>query len=447
MGCFPQKAGFFAPGSDGAAWGRADSAVAAGLNNCVRECGAIPWRDTGYSPTSKRRHTAYDDFVVNKELLTSAAPLVSIGIIAWNEEQGIGAMLESVFQQSIFAELGKRGRRCEIICVTNGCTDRTPEVVAEIFARRSLEHPDAGNFSCRVMNVSERGKINAWNRFVHTFSARDAKYLFLMDADILIHPRETLWNMVATLEKNTEASISVDLPRKDISFKQRKTLWERMSMGASQMTGSASAQLCGQLYCIRSEVARNIYLPRDLCACDDGFIKALVCTDFLMHRVWPWRIVAAAGAAHTFEAYVSPAVILKNQKRQMIGQTIVHVLVDDYLKKLPVGQRMKLAEALSRKEQADPNWLKQLIAEHLRRTRFCWQLYPGLLSHRFKRLRALNWFKRIACFPAALAGFFMALASSFLAYASLKKGATDYWPRAERGRLKEFELERATSDA
>ncbi len=377
----------------------------------------------------------------------STPPLVSIGIIAWNEEVGIGAMLESVFQQSLFAELGRRGQRCEILCVTNGCTDRTPEVVAKIFERQSGNHPDAAHFSCRVMNVAQRGKINAWNRFVHVFSARDAKYLFLMDADILIHPRETLWNMVNTLEENREASVSVDLPLKDIASKERKTLWDRMSLGASQMTGSASAQLCGQLYCIRAEVARNIYLPKDLCACDDGFIKALVCTDFLSHQVRPERIVAAADAAHTFEAYVSPAGILKNQKRQMIGQTIVHVLVDNYLNNLPLSQRLKLADALTEKERVDPDWLKRLIAEHIRRTRFCWRLYPGLLSHRFKRLASLNGVKRIACFPAALAGFLVALASSFLAYTTLKKGATDYWPRAERRRLKEFELKRAPSDA
>lgn len=372
---------------------------------------------------------------------------MSIGIIAWNEEQGIGAMLESVFQQSLFAELSRRGRQCEMICVANGCTDRTPEVVAEIFARQSAEHPDAAGFVCRVVNLSARGKINAWNQFVHSLSARDAKYLFLLDADILIHPRETLWNMVKTLEENREASAAVDVPRKDICFKRRKSFWERVSLGASQMTGSASAQLCGQLYCIRAEVARNIYLPRDLCACDDGFIKALVCTDFLMHQVWPWRIVAAADAAHTFEAYVTPGGILKNQKRQMIGQTIVHILIDDYLGKLPVAQRMKLADTLSEKERADPNWLKRLIAEHLRRTRFFWRLYPGLLSHRFQRLASLNWWKRSVCFPAALAGFFVALASSFMAYGSLKKGTTDYWPRAERGRLKELELKRAAGDA
>lgn len=378
--------------------------------------------------------------VVSEENSISAVPLVSIGIIAWNEEKGIGTMLESVFQQTLFAELARRGQRCEIICVVNGCTDRTPEVVGEIFERQRREHPDAAGFSCQVIKVVERGKINAWNRFVHAFSARDAKYLFLMDADIWIHPRATLWNMVNTLEKNRDASISVDLPRKDISFKKRKTLWERISLGTSQMTGSASAQLCGQLYCIRSEVARNIYLPKDLCACDDGFIKALVCTDFLTHQVWPWRIVAAADAAHTFEAYVSPAGILKNQKRQMIGQTIVHILVDKYLKTLPPEKRMKLAEALAETEEADPNWLKRLIQEHMRRTRFFWQLYPDLLGHRFKRLKPLSWLKRIACFPAALAGFFIALASSFLAYKSLKKGATNYWPRVERGSFKELEI-------
>jgi glycosyltransferase involved in cell wall biosynthesis len=410
---------------------------------CRGAWGGFPG-NLGYLPTSNPRRAAYDGFRVNKESSMSA-PMVSIGIIAWNEEAGIGAMLDTVFQQTLFAELARRGRHCEILCVTNGCTDRTPEVVAEIFARQSREHPEAASFSCRVMNVTQRGKINAWNRFVHSFSARDAKYLFLMDADISIHPRETLWNMVNTLETNREASVSVDLPCKDIAGKDRKTLWDRVSLGASQMTGSASAQLCGQLYCIRAEVARNIYLPKDLCACDDGFIKALVCTDFLTHQVWPWRIVAAPAAAHTFEAYVSPRGILKNQKRQMIGQTIVHILIDNYLNKLPVIQRARLGAALSEKEQADPDWLKRLISEHIRRTRFWWQLYPGLLSHRFKRLASLNWFKRIACLPAALAGFFLALTSSFLAYSSLKKGTTDYWPRAER--TGQLELKRAAGDA
>ena len=52
--------------------------------------------------------------------------------------------------------------------------------------------------------------------------------------------------------------------------------------------------------------------------------------------------------------------------------------MDDYLKRLPAGTGPRLGEVIREKEAADPFWLKRLIAEHVERTRFCWQLYPGL---------------------------------------------------------------------
>jgi glycosyltransferase involved in cell wall biosynthesis len=374
--------------------------------------------------------------VVSKTIATSTdmepVKYVSLGIIAWNEEKAITPMLESLFQQSFFAELSRRKLACEVICVTNGCTDRTPELAREAFARELKLHPYAGSFSCRVVTIPQQGKINAWNQFVHAVSAREARFLFLMDADILIHNRDTLRNMLLTLETNAEASISVDRPCKDLEFRPRKSLWQRMSLATSQLTRSSEAQLCGQLYCIRAEIARNIYLPKDLAACDDGFIKTLVCTDFLAHQVWPMRIQRARNAAHTFEAYTSIPSIIKNQKRQMIGQTIVHILVDQHLRKLRPLQRSKLAETLRQKELEDPEWLKKLVANHLRSTRFFWKLYPGLLSHRFTRLARLSPWKRITCLPAALAGFGVTLLSCFAASRFLKAGYTNYWPRPDR---------------
>jgi hypothetical protein len=201
------------------------------------------------------------------------------------------------------------------------------------------------------------------------------------------------------------------------------------------MTLSAEAQLCAQLYCIRAEVARNIFMPRDLPACEDGFIKTLVCTDFLQHEVRPERIRVADQAEHIFEAYTSPLAILKNQKRQIIGQTIVHILVDQFLKALPVSKRQHLAENLKARELADPSWLKRLIAAHLEHTRFFWQLYPGLARHSLRRLKKLNGYKRFLCLPAALTRFGIEFLSSFLAFRSLKAGCTDYWPKANRGGL------------
>jgi len=357
---------------------------------------------------------------------------VAIGIVAWNEEAGIGATLHSLFEQSVFAELDRRGWKCEIICLANGCTDRTAAVAAEMFERQTSEHPDHAAIRARVVELLERGKINAWNQFVHSLSAKEARFLFLMDSDILIHRRETLWNMLRALEDDAQAHIAVDRPCKHVQFKIRKSVWDRLSLAASRLTTSAEAQLCGQLYCIRAGVARNIYLPKDLAACEDGFIKTLVCTDFLTHPVEPQRIRLAEGAEHTFEAYASPRAIVKNQKRQIMGQTIVHILVDGYLKSRPLAERTRMAGTLEEKDRTDPAWLKRLIHQHLRKTRFWWRLYPGMSGQGFRRLRRLNLGQRLACLPAAVAGSSLALVSGQLAFEALKTGCTDYWPQAQR---------------
>jgi glycosyltransferase involved in cell wall biosynthesis len=363
----------------------------------------------------------------------AAEAAVSIAIFAWNEEATIAHALNSLFRQTLFAELASRNRQAEVACVANGCSDRTAAVAEAEFARQRAEHPHRRSFRCLVLNVPERGKLNAWNRFVHDGSAPSAEFFILMDADIDIHRRETLWNMLSTLARDPEASVTVDRPVKDIVYKQPKSLRDRLSLAASGNTQSATAQLCAQLYCIRAGIARNIYLPRDLSACEDGFIKTMVCTDFLTHESLPKRIRLAEGAEHTFEAYTSLASLVKNQKRQVIGQTIVHVLVDKYLPGLSVTARQRLAETIREKEQADPDWLKLLIQQHLAEMRFFWRLYPGVLGLRLQRWKKLPRSQKVPALASALAGSVLAVISAWLGFAALKQGCTDYWPRAERG--------------
>jgi glycosyltransferase involved in cell wall biosynthesis len=356
---------------------------------------------------------------------------ISVGIIAWNEERNIQRTLDSLFRQSLFKVLSGRELRCEILCLANGCTDRTRELAAAAFRTQSETHPFRHAFTCHTLDIRERGKNNSWNLFVHQFSAPEARQLILMDADILIDHPGTLANMVATLEENPAACVATDRPDKHIAAKGSKSLMERFSLLASQVTVAGEGQLCGQLYCIRSEVARRIYLPKDLAACEDGFIKAIVCTNFLTAETTPGRILQARDASHTFEAYTSIKAILKNQKRQMIGQAIVHILVDDYLRTLSLSERLDLARTLREKDTSDPFWLKRLIGEHLRRTRFFWRLIPGLAGLRFKRLARLRGRKRIICLPAAVAGFFVSMVSCFRARVFLERGQTQYWPHAK----------------
>jgi glycosyltransferase involved in cell wall biosynthesis len=359
---------------------------------------------------------------------------LSIGIMAWNEEDSIRTTLESLFRQSIFEKMSVRGRRCEIICIANGCTDRTVEVAGETFDRLTGEndHPEA--IVTRVVNLVEPGRSNAWNRFVHEFSAPEARFICLMDADIIFRERDTLISLVETLEKDPHASVSTGRHYKDIYFKEHKTLLDRVSLATSSMTGTIPGGFSGQLYCMRAEVVRNIRLPRDLVANDDGFLKAVICTRSLTRELDVSHIAKAPDAAIIYEAYVSVADVLNNQKRQMIGQTTVHVLLD-YLESLPIEARAHLAETIDRLDRQDPDWFKKLNERHIREIEHFWQLFPGILTFRFARLAKLPGFKKITHAPAAAVGFVVTMIACWRAFRSLRRGTAAYWPKARRQTL------------
>src|ERR1700676_613677 len=94
---------------------------------------------------------------------------LSIGVMAWNEEASIGPMLDSLLGQSVFARLAVGGEGCEIICLANGCTDRTVDIAADVFSQAERDHPVRNGLSARVADIPQPGRNNAWNRFVHEF--------------------------------------------------------------------------------------------------------------------------------------------------------------------------------------------------------------------------------------------------------------------------------------
>jgi len=356
---------------------------------------------------------------------------LSIGLLAWNEEESIGVTLRSLFDQTLFGELLNRGTRCEVIVVANGCTDQTAQIATETLRQFNDDPVLRTTVVTRVADVPQRGKPNAWNRFVHEFSSPSARCLFILDADIVFSTRTTLSNMLQSLREHPDATVVVDHPQKDISFKQRKSLADYFSLATSSMTQRTSAQLTGQLYGIRAERARLIYLPRELMV-EDGFIKALVCTDGLTAPSNPSRIVQAADAGHIFEAYTSPSAVLRNQKRQIIGQTQLHVLLDKELKGLMKEHQTRppggLATLLKERDEQDPVWLRRIVNAHLRERRRFWQMFPGIATFRLKRWMKLRGMRKFAYLPAALAGTCVTLISCWLASRFLRRGFETYWP-------------------
>lgn len=95
----------------------------------------------------------------------------ALGIMAYNEEQNIGRLLESVLAQTAGDRLGS------VVVVASGCTDRTCEIVEGYRARDPR---------IQLIAESERaGKVAAINQFL--FSAQ-AEILFVSGADLVMLP-------------------------------------------------------------------------------------------------------------------------------------------------------------------------------------------------------------------------------------------------------------------
>jgi hypothetical protein len=356
---------------------------------------------------------------------------LSIGIMAWNEEVSVGPMLEYLLGQSVFAWLEARGEGCEIICLANGCTDGTVPVAAKILGAIDFGKPGLRGLSARVEDIPKPGRNNAWNRFVHEFSAKETRYICLMDADIILNQKNTLELVVAELERNPHLGGASDSPVKCISDPANPSARERLSLAMSDMTMSIEGRLNGMLYCLRSSIARNFYQPRDLGATDDGYFKAAICTDFFCAPSDPSKVVSLGTATHLYEPYLKLRDVVANQKRQMIGQTTVFVIVE-HLKTLPVSERANLGATIRVKEAANPDWLKMLVVQHVERTRGFWRLFPGILGFRWKRLAKMRGMKRVTHFPAAAVGFLVTLVACWQASRFLRRGVPAFWPKTAR---------------
>ena len=181
-----------------------------------------------------------------KDTKQALTPRISIAVRAWSEEAAIRAALDSLFQQSLFEALSKRQEGCEVLGIANGCIDRTAGIAAEAFEEEQPTHPFASAFTRPVAEIVEAGRNNTWNAFVHPLSDREAGFLHLMDCDLVFNRANTLANMYAALLNNPRACIASDRQYKDIGFKTKKSLRDRISLATSDMTRAIDGQNTGQ---------------------------------------------------------------------------------------------------------------------------------------------------------------------------------------------------------
>lgn len=347
--------------------------------------------------------------------------VLSIGLLARNEAQALRTTLECLLRQTIFEKARARNLVCEIVVVAYACRDRTAATARELLERAEREHPWTEGLAARVIEIPEAGSANAWNRFVHEFSAVETQFVAALAPGVVFPQRDAIYNLMMALERRRHIHAVSGRRCADLTFKERRTLGERLTQLVAGPPEGTRGRLDDQVHCLRASWARNLFLPRDLGGrARHEFIQEMVCTDILTRAPNAARVALAADVVHIYEAPDSMARLLEQEKRGIIGRTAAHVVVR-YLNTLSRHERAHLADTVRRHESSDPNWLKKLLAAHLHATRACWRLYPDLLASRFKRLQCLSVWRRLARLPVTWASAAVTLAACARADRSLRR--------------------------
>jgi glycosyltransferase involved in cell wall biosynthesis len=353
--------------------------------------------------------------------------LISIGILAWNEADVIEATLASLFEQTALrGPVGDvAGATWEIVVVPNGCSDDTAAVAGRTLANL-VAAGGRSDISWAVREVAEAGKSNAWNRYVHDFSAPAAEMIVMIDADIEFGEAETITNSVIALLADPHAVVTVDQPLKDAVRKPRMTLLERLSIAATRVTAGGAPAIAGSFYCARASVLRQVWMPRGL-PIEDGFLRAMIVTDCFRQPADDRRIIRAPHASHYFETLTSLHAIFRHEVRLVVGNALNCYLTWDLLLFATDPEGPGAGILIRNRMARDPRWYPRLIDNAIRNHGW-WVLPRGMLFRRFTGARRNRGIGRLKWLALATAGFLLDLPVFLAANRKLKSGkAIGYW--------------------
>ena len=343
--------------------------------------------------------------------------MISIGILAHNEEHQIGELIEDLGRQTLF---GDNLRELVVHVVANGCKDRTGDVSREKLAAVFAGRP---NIKWQVHDVIQPGKANAWNEFIHRFASEKTDFIFMLDADIRILDATTMALTVDALDKNQQACVAVDEPVKDLRPKHGKSAWERLVLSFSQTAQNVRNSVSGSFYCARYSVLKEIWLPTGTIG-EDGFLRAMLLTDRFRKDEDLSRLVFVEGARHYFETRTEFGEIMHHQVRLAMG-TGINVILFGHLREKR-AENIDAGQYVRDKNKSDPKWIQGLIEQEMAKRYFV--MDPRFTTRRFRRLKTFGPIERLKKAPVYLAGAIVDFFVYFQANRLMRKGAAlGFW--------------------
>lgn len=344
--------------------------------------------------------------------------IVSIGVLAHNEEQTIGQLLGDLLGQTLFR---RSGVSIELHVVANGCSDATVRIANEVLGAAQSNDP---NRKYVVHDLEIPGKANAWNQLVHFFVHGRTEYIFLIDADIRIYDVNLLESTLTCLQESHSAVVATDEPVKDIHLRSARGPLETIISAFSRTSHDIQDAICGQFYCAAFSWLRQVWMPNGIIG-EDGFLHAMTVTGKFSANPNAGRVVHVPGGRHYFETRTQIPDILHHQLRLAIGTGMNVLLFDHLTAKAKDG--VDLTKYIAERNAADPKWLNTLVRDHLAaNNKFA--MHRGFIWRRLDHFRTLPLGRKIVKCPVYIAGWLLDLYLFLAADRALRRGnAYGFW--------------------
>lgn len=336
---------------------------------------------------------------------------VDLAVFAHNEASRIKPFLEDLARQSIFSS---EMFSAQLFILANGCTDSTVNVARNLCG--AFPNPE----NIMILDLPVGGKSRTWNTFVHEKSRKDASDLVFLDADIELPEPSTIEKLIRFLVANPQVKASSSRPVKDIDYHPTKLskVESLIAAGGGTSGHNLRTAICGQLYAMRSSVAREIKLPIGL-PVEDGFIRHSIITSVFSSEIDHSFIDQSEEVWHVYASERRIGGLLKHQTRIVIGSAINAAIFGHLIGLRDAGKHQELRDELAHGAVME-SWLPQTLRRLLPSRRFGWVPLPWLYSRTLSFLKNGPYTRRRSI--AALAGFGMDVVVYMIAQVKMARG-------------------------
>jgi glycosyltransferase involved in cell wall biosynthesis len=185
---------------------------------------------------------------------------ISVGISAYNEEENIGSLLNSILEQR-----GSNFKLDKIIIACDGSSDTTPQIIKKYSKKNKF-----------IELIEDGERLGKAQRLNQIYKLNKSDYLITLDADVLFESTSEIEKLIKHMENTNKIKVLAAnlIPIQQPGFigkviYKSNNLWNELRKNINN--GDHITNLYGAATMLESKFAKSVQYPKNL-TCDQGYL-------------------------------------------------------------------------------------------------------------------------------------------------------------------------------